>query len=52
MLKLLSKNGIKNNAIKSFYIELVDVCECSNNEKIKNFVEEYKEKGELINEQL
>ena len=52
MLDLLSKNGIKNNTIKSFYLELVDVCECSNIEKIKNIVEEYKEKGELINEQL
>lgn len=52
MLNLLSKNGIKNNTIKSFYLELVDVCECSNIEKIRNIVEEYKEKGELINEQL
>lgn len=52
MLNLLSKNGIKNNTIKSFYLELVDVCECSNIEKIKKIVEEYKEKGELINEQL
>lgn len=52
MLNLLSKNGIKNNTIKSFYLELVDVCECSNIEEIKKIVEEYKEKGELINEQL
>ena len=34
-------------SIKSFYLELVDVCECSNIEKIKKIVEEYKEKGEL-----
>ena len=52
MLNLLSKNGIKNNTIKSFYLELVDVCECSNIEEIKKIVEEYKEKGELINERL
>lgn len=44
MLNLLSKNGIKNNAIKSFYLELVNVCECSNSEEIKNIVEKYKKK--------